>query len=624
MVTLLRFSIPLVAILNWCTPVSGGWIKDTPPVVIISAAGEKTSPKSNFIKNLVSFTSRQLNDAQVQHTIILDRKLTAASLINARLVLLPCNPSLPSNARQPLLDFIKSGGKAIVMYCEDKPLSSAMGIQLGNYRKVPPSEQWSALTTSSGVPIPEGMPARIQQYTAQLIAAQPYHPESYVLACWTRDNGESAEPAILRTPHGYWITYSLLPGDDEAKKRLLLSLLSDSIPQVWREAASSLVNKPLGSYSSFNQALNELTLGKRSLSLFRQSPHGAPHLIASVQAANQKWRSLRKHGDFNSYLAAHSLRMALTELYASASANNLPPIMRQGIWISATHVSSWHEKIAHLGNLGFNTLFIDVGTPLQLNASIDTQGPPLSGQPRKHAWLKCIPVESLDKSLQESLQRENRLQMTESGETLPYLCPANPTNQDLVLQAITQLASTNVDAVHLDYIRYARSDACFCPYCRKHSGKTKAGRIQWRSDQIKQLISRARDITRQHGKGLSAAVYSAFPDCIRTVGQDWPAWIKEDLVDFVCPMNYTENIKEFTALLDSQSSSSDPSRICPGLGVNSSQARLSADAVIQQITEVRSRGFSGVSIFDYTPWVEKTVLKPINPMLIPPTKGARQ
>jgi len=101
------------------------------------------------------------------------------------------------------------------------------------------------------------------------------------------------------------------------------------------------------------------------------------------------------------------------------------------------------------------------------------------------------------------------------------------------------------------------------------------------------------------GVKLSAAVYATYPSCARSVGQDWGLWLREDLVDFVCPMDYTADPAALKKLVMNQTGLPKAAgRVIPGLGVTAAESRLDAAQTIEQIRLLRSLGAPGYVIFD--------------------------
>jgi uncharacterized lipoprotein YddW (UPF0748 family) len=97
---------------------------------------------------------------------------------------------------------------------------------------------------------------------------------------------------------------------------------------------------------------------------------------------------------------------------------------------------------------------------------------------------------------------------------------------------------------------------------------------------------------------VSAAVFGRYPACVDSVAQDWGRWIREGTVDFVTPMNYTQNARQFEGWLDDQIAIEEsPDRIMPGIGAISTECELTPDEIIHQISAVRRRKMPGYMIF---------------------------
>ncbi|MEK7766237.1 MAG: family 10 glycosylhydrolase, partial [bacterium] len=112
------------------------------------------------------------------------------------------------------------------------------------------------------------------------------------------------------------------------------------------------------------------------------------------------------------------------------------------------------------------------------------------------------------------------------------------------------------------------------------------------------------------GIQLSAAVFPVPASARATVLQDWGRWIKEGLVDFVCPMNYTEDLGEMrhraqagleiaggkVPVLQGLYATFDPGRVQP------------PDALAAQIVASRELGAGGFVLFELQDHVITDVL----------------
>jgi len=204
------------------------------------------------------------------------------------------------------------------------------------------------------------------------------------------------------------------------------------------------------------------------------------------------------------------------------------------------------------------------------------------------------------------------------------MCPSDPANRNLELAAIKEAAAAEALAgIHLDYIRYRDSHLCFCAGCRGRFEQTLGRRVRrwpqdaqnggaeadafsrWREGQIGSFVHACRLVVRAVNPRLqvSAAVYATYPSCVKSVGQDWMAWLRNGDVDFVCPMNYLEDLAQFTRYVRRQAELAGPlaGRLVPGLGVSATESHLSPVQVIDQIRALRAAGAGGFVLFDLNP-----------------------
>ena len=263
-----------------------------------------------------------------------------------------------------------------------------------------------------------------------------------------------------------------------------------------------------------------------------------------------------------------------------------------------------------------------------------------------HIWKITWNLEGAPKEFVEKMRAAGRTQVSATGEPLNWLCPAHPENVKLELNTLLEIVENyDVDGVQLDYIRYPGAHACYCEECRKRFvlatktqidewpasvlpkgisvgetsrsqffGKHSSAYTEWRVQQITRLVrllhKRAREL--KPDIKISAAVFGGYPACVTSIGQDWVAWAKAGYLDFVCPMNYTEDTTDFTDLLENQLSRLPKGfTIYPGIGATATNSLLTADAVVGQIYLARFLGAAGWTIFDYSVDISDTVLPAI-------------
>jgi uncharacterized lipoprotein YddW (UPF0748 family) len=255
-----------------------------------------------------------------------------------------------------------------------------------------------------------------------------------------------------------------------------------------------------------------------------------------------------------------------------------------------------------------------------------------------HVWKVNWNLGRAPQSFVDRMRREGRLQVSVRGEPVHWLCPSHPENQRLELNSLLELVVKHqVDGLHFDYIRYPDRDSCYCDGCRlrfekqrsrsqngrgqrsevgtaeggrvekwpedAYSGELRAEYNNWRCDQITRLVAAVRrEVKKQRPDvKISAAVFGSYPSCRESVGQDWVAWVKAGYLDFVCPMDYTNDEAQFAELVSGQLKLIGGRIPCyPGIGATASRSRLAPDQVVAQIRQARRLGAAGFTIFNYS------------------------
>jgi hypothetical protein len=221
------------------------------------------------------------------------------------------------------------------------------------------------------------------------------------------------------------------------------------------------------------------------------------------------------------------------------------------------------------------------------------------------------------------MRAADRTQVTWDGRTGDWLCPSHPENFALERDSMLEVvAGYDVDGIHFDYIRYPNSDYCYCNGCRtrfetetgntvsnwpadvRGGGPLESAFLDWRRLQITELVEAVYLGTKalKPGVQVSAAVFSSYAYAFDGVGQDWVDWIDRGIVDFLCPMDYTEDYDRFRDLVAEQMTyAAGRIPIYPGIGATASNSTLGPDAVIAQILTTRQAGTGGFIVFDYQP-----------------------
>jgi uncharacterized lipoprotein YddW (UPF0748 family) len=233
-----------------------------------------------------------------------------------------------------------------------------------------------------------------------------------------------------------------------------------------------------------------------------------------------------------------------------------------------------------------------------------------------HVWKVNHNLSNAPRSFIAQLRAEHRTQVSDKGEPCDWLCPSHPKNFELELNSMLEVVRKyDVDGLHFDYIRYPDSDHCWCDGCRRRfevqsglrvarwpddcrTGTLRGRFLDWRCAQITRLVEAVhREVKKiKPSVKISAAVFSDYPRCRESVGQDWVAWVKAGYLDFVCPMDYTRSDTELINMAANQLKLVESHvPVYPGIGA----WQLGApDRVVSQILAVRSLGAAGFTVFN--------------------------
>lgn len=608
--------------------------------VSVSDPDEKKAAQSVTIR-----LSRWLNDLAVAHAVIDDEDVIAGKLRTAHVAILPYNPSLPRKEMTALSAFVKRGGKLIVFYSAEPQLAQLLHMKLGNYKASKEPGYWSGFRFNSNAPA--HVPVAVYQESHNIRPVYPAAPDARVIAYWNNAGGVVLrDPAWVQSDRGFWMSHILLDGDDKNKKSMMLSLLGFLIPAVWKEAAEHelLISGKVGPYESLQSAVSGIIQQCRGTSrkiVVKRLLSKAGQLRKKMHAdwAQQKYPNVVETG--------RDLNAILIKAYGMAQRPRSPEF--RGVWDHSglgLYPGDWKKTCGILAGYGINAIFSNMLWPGSAHYQSDivpqsyicrTYGDQLkacTAAARRygleiHVWKICWNLANAPAPWVKSLEKTGRLQQTDKGRTLKWLCPSNPDNVAMELNAILELVQQyQIQGIHLDYVRYPNAHACYCSGCRKRfeqrmgrkvsnwpesvkAGKLRTQYITWRCALISKFIRSVQKAVRQINPNvkISAAVYPQYPACINSVGQDWGQWLKTGIVDFVCPMDYMDDIGSFQSAVRKQlAMSGSKGKIFPGIGVTASESRLTPDRVIDQIKSARENSAQGFVLFDLNRTLEKEVL----------------
>lgn len=557
------------------------------PDVAIVYAGSKAAKGGAEGKAYMTFAanvSATMEALGVSCSLIADTDLTTNQLANVSAVVLPYNTSFPSETFPALRQFVESGRKLLACYSLPPEVAGLFGLrQKGVIR--PPKPIAGFLKSGRGL---LGQPVFAAQasWMTQCVEVPPFGAE--VVATWaTGDRSSLKIPSLVRTGAGIYMAHVWLGGTDGESAALMRSVVCDLAP--------SLKSK-----------------------------------IEAREAAVAK-RAAEDHA----WLAAQSPKAGEHRAFWCHSA--------YGIGGGRT----WEESVRILKENGFNVLIPNLawgGTAFYRSAvlpaasEVATQGDALAqclAACRKHGvqchvWKVCWNMGShVDPVFAAKMAATNRTQVAYGGAAKSgWLCPSHPDNQKQEIEAMVELAKKGVDGVHFDYIRYPDGAHCFCAGCRKRFEAMAGGTVTnwpsavrnderlrrlWQDFRTSNVTAVVREVSRRvraeaPGVKISAAVFTNAETSPSNVGQDWPLWCREGLLDFVCPMDYVESPALFRGQVMPQKRIAGKVPVYPGIGL-SCWRNDGRDAVrlAKQILVVRELGLDGFTVFNFDRRAEKVL-----------------
>ncbi len=246
-----------------------------------------------------------------------------------------------------------------------------------------------------------------------------------------------------------------------------------------------------------------------------------------------------------------------------------------------------------------------------------------------HAWLNVFRIwnnrsaRAIKKLGREVITRDRngRSLLDYKKGSLPdggyWLDPGDPKAKTYMLTVIKELLDRypGIDGIHLDYIRYpyiegskvdfGYSQVSVSRFKARHGfepAECSSGKRllwdEWRRDQLIDFIREARAITNKKGKKLSVAVVADKKKWQSMTFQDWPLWIRKNLIDFAVPMNYSSEkglVKKRTGEI--LKLVKNKGRVVIGLGAY--KMLDSPQDLILQIRDCILLGAGGVALFSY-------------------------
>ncbi len=607
---------------------------------------KKTSQVSEgdvqYARSVAKRFNRMLNGIGLTAVTLEETSLSEAQLKSRRLVILPLNPVIAPKTASLLKSFVANGGKLFVTYTLPDTVAPLLGLRQTDWLKQEAPGHFASIQLNA--PDILDMPVSIRQASWNITVAEPTTPDTKIIGYWHNANGESTGlPALSVGKSGVFFSHIFLPDDIQRKMQMFAALLGHLVPEFRRTFAEQAIAAmtTIGHTKDFTE-----------LKQFVQQSD-VPEANEALKTGADLMKRARTEYDTEAYNTAITVARASRAEFSKAYFLSHISVETEGraVWNHSglgAYPGDWERSAKELASAGVNIILPNMAWAgvahypskiLPQSKTFTQYGDQIAQCVEAahkhglevHVWKITWNLEGAPKEFVEKIRAEGRTQVSATGQALNWLCPSHPKNVRLELESSLEIvANYDVDGIHLDYIRYPGSHACYCEGCRQRfvlatrlqidkwpaavlpkTGTHSEKYTEWRGQQITRLVRLLHKRLREADPTIkiSAAVFGWYPGCITTIGQDWIAWAKAGYVDFVCPMNYTESTDYFKELLVNQLALMPKDvAIYPGIGATASNSLLTPDAVVEQIYLSRNLGASGWTIFDYSLDISETVL----------------
>ena len=203
-----------------------------------------------------------------------------------------------------------------------------------------------------------------------------------------------------------------------------------------------------------------------------------------------------------------------------------------------------------------------------------------------------------------------------------YLSPIHPEVNPYLTSVFSEIINKyDIDGIHLDYIRfqdeiygwnrngmrefekiydYSPRDITRGIIKPELKDSIEIAWIKFRQDAVTELVRNV--FSEMHKPGtnikLSAAVKPNIVDAKYRWYQEWDKWVQEGIIDFVVPMNYFKEIRDFNnsiQIMKSNLVQEELDMVVIGISTHNQDAQSAADKILL----ARLNGFRGVSIFSW-------------------------
>jgi len=622
--------------LSAASPAIPATVDATPLVAVVAGdylgeGGESMAPVAHRHLDAVR---KALEAVRIPYVLTSDSEIDERGCPDVGVIILPYNRAVSEVELGRLIEFIHGGGAVICCLVGRNDLLYAIGVAPGSVVK---SEQLGVAGAEivASADAPPGMPPRVRQPAEYVMGCSPLG-SGRTVAWWSR-GGRQVAPAVIGSESGSFIACGLTADHFPETGQLLRALIGAHAPGVW---AQSIPSDPamLGPYGPY-ATMADLATTIRRKAAAGQDVGFAVESVAEVEMLLQQAARMTQQGHYTEALEAARRAdqigaRALWESFAHVEGE------MRGVWMHNSAAPSWDEAAGRIARANLNAVFPYVCSGgiayyasgvLPRHKSVAEHGDWLAEAAaacsrhglRLHPRMLNMSTMGAPRETVAALGKAGRVVVNNEGEIGTWLCPTNSHNRQTQLEVARELVTRyDVAGVQFDYMRYPWKDVCFCSRCRTafeqyigarvskwprdaYSGALKAQFLEFRRYQLSTLVRDLAAGIRAIDPALevSAAVFLNWEGHRDSFGQDWKTWVEQGWVDFVCPMDYTDDYETFRGYVKKQNGwVGGRMPIYAGIGVNADNCRFTDPyRMLRQVEIAREEGASGWVVFNYCP-----------------------
>jgi len=546
-----------------------------------------------------------------------------------RVAVFPHNGSMTPGEIAAIEKFLDSGGKIILFYSLPESLARRIGVRATGY--IGGDENRGKFdVVQFRAPDIVGLPDTMKQGSWNVTSFEAEEDGAQVIGTWLDQEGnETGLPAVAVGDQGAVMNHVLLNGGPQAA-RFLLAVIGHWFGDV----CASAVERALANSEKFGEFDTAAEL--RDFVATLGPTAGARGMGTALDGAGeirQRARQLAADGQWPKALEVlATVPAALGESYAKL----YPPRTGEmrAVWVhSPFNVADWDVACRHLRQCGFNAVILNLcnaGIAYYPSRYLRQHDRALEEGDQILRVLKACRENNIelhvwrvnwnpggDQKRVEQIQADGTNAVARDGTPGAWLCPSQPVNRQHEIDTMLEIVENyDVDGIHFDYIRYHNANYCYCDHCRRTfeeqigkkvetwpedvvGGGLQEAYLAFRREQINAVVKEVSQRAHQMKPGIkvSAAVFGEWAASRISIGQDAKLWVDEGWLDFVCPMDYTNDTGYLRKLTEAQVQA--VAGKCPlYIGVGAWRHE-SVATLADQIQSARSLGADGFVLFAY-------------------------